>query len=132
MSNKLKKHTSIAAYPVDYVAKKVGTRTSLLKEYLDAREEEYREHFEKEYMEKLKKSQDFIAANNLLVSYLAIKKAYGFKKAFGKYLDVLNEAQEEMNRRGVEDVYGKLKRITDRDFMFDDDELNKEFGFGKE
>ena len=60
------------------------------------------------------------------------RKAYGYTKAFGKYLDVLNEAQEEMNRRGVKEVYQEMKQVTRRDFCFDSEELNKEFGFGKD
>lgn len=135
MSNKLKsknRKPDPGKMSLHDVANKTGVRISLLKEYLRTREEEMLQGFEEEYARKLYKSQDYLQANHILVTYLALRKAYGYTKAFGKYLDVLNEAQEEMNRRGVKEVYQEMKHVTGRDFCFDSEELNKEFGFGEE
>lgn len=134
MSNKLKQRPNKNSRPfhmtAEYISKKTGTRVELLKEYLDAREQEIIQELEQQYNEKLKKSQDYMALNNILIAYLGIRKAYGFTKAFGKYMDVINDAQKELNRRGFEDVRKEMVQITVHDFMFDDDELNKEFGLG--
>lgn len=132
MSNKLK--SKYKKKPSDMtlgeVVKRTGVKIDTLKEYLVARQDEMADEFEKDYNDKLTKSQDYIAANHLLISFLAIKKAYGYKKAFGKYLDVINECQDELNRRGVKDVYEEMKRLTGREIQFDSEELNREFGFG--
>ena len=128
MSNKLKSkyRKKPADMTLQEISKRTGVRISMLKEYLSARQDEADNLFDEE----LHKSQDYIAANHLLVSFLAIRKAYGYKKAFGKYLDVINECQDELNRRGVKDVYQEMKRVTGREICFDSEELNNEFGFG--
>ena len=132
MSNKLK--SKYRKKPADMtpmeVAKRTGAKLETIKEFLVARQDEMAEEFEKDFNDKLTKSQDYIAANHLLVSFLAIRKAYGYKKAFGKYLDIINECQDELNRRGVKDVYQEMKRVTGREICFDSEELNNEFGFG--
>ena len=140
MSNKLKarpKKTmqhpiNVATMPKEEISKQTGVRVRLIEEWIRAREKEMIQAFEEEYSEKLRKSQDYLALSHILITYLALRKAFGYTKAFGKYLDVVNECQEEIGCRGVKEIYEEMKRVTGRDIYFDNDELNKEFGFGED
>ena len=122
---------NISAMSIEEISKQTGVRVRLIEEWIKARETEMREAFEEEYSKKLYKSQDYLALSHVLITYLALRKAFGYTKAFGKYLDVINECQEEIGRRGVKEVYAEMKRVTGRDIYFDSDELNKEFGIGE-
>ena len=122
---------NISSISKEEISKQTGVRVRLIEEWVKAREKEMREAFEEEYSKKLYKSQDYLALSHILITYLALRKAFGYTKAFGKYLDVVNECQEEIGRRGVKDVYEEMKRVTGRDIYFDNDELNKEFGIGE-
>ena len=123
---------NVSAMSKEEISKQTGVRVKLIEEWIKARETEMREAFEEEYSRKLYISQDYLALSHILITYLALRKAFGYTKAFGKYLDVVNECQEEIGRRGVKEVYKEMKRVTGRDVYFDSDELNKEFGFGEE
>ena len=122
---------NVSTMSKEEISKQTGVRVRLIEEWIKAREIEMREAFEEEYSKKLYKSQDYLALSHILITYLALRKAFGYTKAFGKYLDVVNECQEEIGRRGVKDVYEEMKRVTGRDIYFDNDELNKEFGIGE-
>lgn len=123
---------NVSAMSKEEISKQTGVRVRLIEEWIKARETEMREAFEEEYSRKLYKSQDYLALSHILITYLALRKAFGYTKAFGKYLDVVNECQEEIGRRGVKEIYEEMKRVTGRDIYFDNDELNKEFGFGED
>lgn len=136
MSNKLRarpKKTiqhpiNASAMSKEELSKQTGVRVRLIEEWVKAREKEMREAFEEEYFKKLTKSQDYLALSHILITFLALRKAFGYTKAFGKYLDVVNECQEEIGRRGAVEVLEEMKRVTGRNVYFDSEELNKEFG----
>lgn len=119
---------NVSAMSKEELSKQTGVRVRLIEEWVKAREKEMREAFEEEYSNKLRRSQDCLALNHILITFLALRKAFGYTKAFGKYLDIVNECQEEIGRRGVVEVLEEMKRVTGRNVYFDSEELNKEFG----
>lgn len=76
------------------------------------------------------KAEDYIAVANILISLLAIKMTWGFTKANQKFLENLNPAKDYLERNGVEKVYQELHKQMGIELLFDNMDINKEFGFG--
>ena len=92
---------NVTNFTMEQISRQTGVKIESLKAYLNAREQEIKEQLIKESQEKLWKAEDYIAVANILISVIAIKKAWGFKKEMGLQIE------------------------------FDSFDINKEFGFGE-
>ena len=137
MSNKLKKKAvpykapiDVTNFSVQQISKLTGAKVESIKFWCSAREKEYEDFYTKQAQEKLWKAEDYIAVANILISLLAIKMTWGFTKANQKFLENLNPAKDYLERNGVEKVYQELHKQMGIELIFDNMDINKEFGFG--
>lgn len=137
MSNKLKKKAVPYKSPIDVtnfsaqqISKLTGAKVESIKFWCSAREKEYEDFYTKQAQEKLWKAEDYIAVANILISLLAIKMTWGYTKANQRFLENLNPAKEYLERNGVEKVYQELHKQMGIELIFDNMDINKEFGFG--
>lgn len=137
MSNKLKRKAKPYKAPIDVtnfsaqqISKLTGAKVESIKFWCSAREKEYEDFYTKQAQEKLWKAEDYIAVANILISLLAIKMTWGFTKANQKFLENLNPAKDYLERNGVEKVYQELHKQMGIELIFDNMDINKEFGFG--
>lgn len=137
MSNKLKKKAVPYKVPIDVtnfsaqqISKLTGAKVESIKFWCSAREKEYEDFYTKQAQEKLWKAEDYIAVANILISLLAIKMTWGYTKANQKFLENLNPAKDYLERNGVEKVYQELHKQMGIELIFDNMDINKEFGFG--
>ena len=137
MSNKLKKKAVPYKAPIDVtnfsaqqISKLTGAKVESIKFWCANREKEYEKFYSEQAREKLFKAEDYIAVANVLISLLAIKMTWGFTKANQKFLENLNPAKDYLERNGVEKVYQELHKQMGIELIFDNMDINKEFGFG--
>lgn len=100
---------NITGFTMEQASRQTGVRIESLKMYLDSKEQEIREQLIKESQEKLWKAEDYIAVANILISVIAIKKAWGFKKANQNFIDKITEAERYVEEIGVEAAYKEIK-----------------------
>lgn len=122
---------NITNFTMEQIPRQTGVRIESLKAYLNAREQEIKEQLIKESQEKLWKAEDYIAVANILISVIAIKKAWGFKKANQNFIDKITEAEKYVEKVGVEVAYKEIKEEMGLQIEFDSFDINKEFGFGE-
>lgn len=122
---------NITGFTMEQISRQTGVRIESLKTYLDAREQEIKEQLIKESQEKLWKAEDYIAVANILISVIAIKKAWGFKKANQNFIDKISEAERYVEEVGVEAAYKEVQEEMGLQIEFDSFDINKEFGFGE-
>ena len=137
MSNKLKKKAvpykaplNVSNFTAQQMANITGSKVDSLKFWCANREKEYEKFYSEQAREKLFKAEDYIAVANVLISLLAIKMTWGFTKANQKFLENLNPAKDYLERNGVEKVYQELHKQMGIELIFDNMDINKEFGFG--
>ena len=137
MSNKLKRKAKPYKAPLNasnftaqQMANITGSKVDSLKFWCANREKEYEKFYSEQAREKLFKAEDYIAVANVLISLLAIKMTWGFTKANQKFLENLNPAKDYLERNGVEKVYQELHKQMGIELIFDNMDINKEFGFG--
>lgn len=118
-----------AGFTMEQISKNTGVKIESLKAYLNAREQEIREELIKESQEKLWKAEDYIAVANIMISLIAIKKTWGFKKSNQRFIDNVNFAKEYLEEVGIETAYEEIKKEMELTFEFDSIDINKEFGF---
>ena len=118
-----------AGLTMEQISKNTGVKIESLKAYLNAREQEIREELIKESQEKLWKAEDYIAVANIMISLIAIKKTWGFKKSNQRFIDNVNFAKEYLEEVGIEAAYEEIKKEMELTFEFDSIDINKEFGF---
>lgn len=121
-----------AGFTMEQISKNTGVRIESLKTYLDAREQEMREELIKESQKKLWKAEDYIAVANIMISLIAIKKTWGFKKSNQRFIDNVNIAKDYLEEVGIEAAYKEIKDEMELTFEFDSIDINKEFGFEAE
>lgn len=132
-----------AGFTMEQISKNTGVRMESLKAYLNAREQEMREELAiesekirkeliKESQEKLLKAEDYIAVANIMISLIAIKKTWGFKKSNQRFIDNVNIAKDYLEKVGIEAAYKEIKDEMELTFEFDSIDINKEFGFEAE
>lgn len=121
-----------AGFTMEQISKNTGVRIESLKTYLDAREQEMREELIKESQKKLWKAEDYIAVANIMISLIAIKKTWGFKKSNQRFIDNVNIAKDYLEKVGIEAAYKEIKDEMELTFEFDSIDINKEFGFEAE
>lgn len=132
-----------AGFTMEQISKNTGVRIESLKAYLNAREQEMREELAmeteeirkeliKESQEKLLKAEDYIAVANIMISLIAIKKTWGFKKSNQRFIDNVNIAKDYLEKVGIEAAYKEIKDEMELTFEFDSIDINKEFGFEAE
>ena len=122
---------NVTNFTMEQISRHTGVRIESLKTYLNAREQEIKEQLIKESQEKLWKAEDYIAVANILISVIAIKKAWGFKKANQNFIDKITEAEKYVEEVGVEAAYKEIKEEMGLQIEFDSFDINKEFGFGE-
>lgn len=122
---------NITGFTMEQASRQTGVRIESLKMYLDSKEQEIREQTVKEFQEKLWKAEDYIAVANILISVIAIKKAWGFKKANQNFIDKITEAERYVEEIGVEAAYKEVQEEMGLQIEFDSFDINKEFGFGE-
>lgn len=122
---------NVTNFTMEQISSQTGVRIESLKAYLNAREQEIKEQLIKESQEKLWKAEDYIAVANILISVIAIKKAWGFKKANQNFIDKITEAERYVEEIGVEAAYKQIKEEMGLQIEFDSFDINKEFGFGE-
>ncbi|MBR5583906.1 MAG: hypothetical protein IKW21_05205 [Lachnospiraceae bacterium] len=139
MSNKLKAKPKKTMHNAPYnignmsmqqLAKVTGCRVDSLKFWCAAREKEMEADFQKRFNEKFMRCEDYMCLANVLMSLYAIHKTWGFTKSIPRFLDNLNDAQEYVDKMGVENFYKKVNKEWGVELEFDSVDLNKEFGFG--
>lgn len=137
MSNKLKRKSkpykaplNVSNFTAQQMANITGSKVDSLKFWCANREKEYEKFYSEQAREKLFKAEDYIAVANVLISLLAIKMTWGFTKANQKFLENLNPAKDYLERNGVEKVYQELHKQMGIELIFDNMDINKEFGFG--
>lgn len=132
-----------AGFTMGQISKNTGVRIESLKAYLNAREQEMREELAmetegirkkliEESQEKLLKAEDYIAVANIMISLIAIKKTWGFKKSNQRFIDNVNIAKDYLEKVGIEAAYKEIKDEMELTFEFDSIDINKEFGFEAE
>ena len=129
--NSIPASLNVTNFTMEQRSRQTGVRIESLKAYLNAREQEIKEQLIKESQEKLWKAEDYIAVANILISVIAIKKAWGFKKANQNFIDKISEAERYVEEVGVEAAYKEIKEEMGLQIEFDSFDINKEFGFGE-
>ena len=136
MSNKLKRKAkpykaplNVSNFTAQQMANITGSKVDSLKFWCANREKEYEKFYSEQAREKLFKAEDYIAVANVMISLLAIKMTWGFTKANQKFLENLNPAKDYLERNGVEKVYQELHKQMGIELLFDNMDINKEFGF---
>lgn len=129
--NSIPAQLNVTNFTMEQISRQTGVRIETLKAYLNAREQEIKEYLIKESQEKLWKAEDYIAVANILISVIAIKKAWGFKKANQNFIDKITEAERYVEEVGVEAAYKEIKEEMGLQIEFDSFDINKEFGFGE-
>lgn len=122
---------NVTNFTMEQISRQTGVRIESLKAYLNAREQEIKEQLIKESQKKLWKAEDYIAVANILISVIAIKKAWGFKKANQNFIDKITEAERYVEEIGVEAAYKEVQEEMGLQIEFDSFDINKEFGFGE-
>lgn len=116
------------------VQKDFGLSVTQLKFYLEKMEREIKEDYQKQYQEKLLKSQDYIAVAYVLIAIYAIKlsrKKYEHTKDLvDRFMDNIGEATHYLETVGVEEAYKGIQEEFGIDIEFDSVDINEEFGFG--
>ena len=137
MSSKLKRKAkpykaplNVSNFNAQQMANITGSKVDSLKFWCENREKEYEKFYSEQAREKLFKAEDYIAVANVLISLLAIKMTWGFTKANQKFLENLNPAKDYLERNGVDKVYQELHKQMGIELLFDNMDINKEFGFG--
>lgn len=121
-----------AGFTMEQISKNTGVKIESLKVYLNAREQEMREELIKESQEKLWRAEDYIAVANIMISLIAIKKTWGFKKSNQRFINNVNVAKDYLEKVGIEAAYKEIKDEMELTFEFDSVDINKEFGFEAE
>jgi hypothetical protein len=117
---------------MEQISRQTGVRIESLKAYLNAREQEIKEQLIKESQEKLWKAEDYIAVANIMISLIAIKKTWGFKKSNQRFIENIEAATEYLEKVGIEAAYKEIKDEMELTFEFDSIDINKEFRFEAE
>ena len=76
-------------------------------------------------------SRRLYCCGNILISVIAIKKAWGFKKANQNFIDKITEAEKYVEEIGVEAAYKEVQEEMGLQIEFDSFDINKEFGLGE-
>lgn len=123
---------NITGFTMEQASRQTGVRIESLKTYLDSKEQEIREQLIKESQEKLWKAEDYIAVANIMISLIAIKKTWGFKKSNQRFIENIEAATEYLEKVGIEAAYKEIKDEMELTFEFDSIDINKEFRFEAE
>lgn len=123
---------NITGFTMEQASRQTGVRIESLKTYLDSKEQEIREQLIKESQEKLWKAEDYIAVTNIMISLIAIKKTWGFKKSNQRFIENIEAATEYLEKVGIEAAYKEIKDEMELTFEFDSIDINKEFRFEAE
>jgi hypothetical protein len=123
---------NVTNFTMEQISRQTGVRIESLKTYLNAREQEIKEQLIKESQEKLWKAEDYIAVANIMISLIAIKKTWGFKKSNQRFIENIEAATEYLEKVGIEAAYKEIKDEMELTFEFDSIDINKEFRFEAE
>ena len=123
---------NVTNFTMEQISRQTGVRIESLKAYLNAREQEIKEQLIKESQEKLWKAEDYIAVANIMISLIAIKKTWGFKKSNQRFIENIEAATEYLEKVGIEAAYKEIKDEMELTFEFDSIDINKEFRFEAE
>ena len=101
---------NITGFTMEQASRQTGVRIESLKTYLDSKEQEIREQLIKESQEKLWKAEDYIAVANILISVIAIKKAWDSRKRTRISLIRLPKPKDMLRKLALKQHTRKLRK----------------------